>query len=121
MRISDWSSDVCSSDLGPRERREIAGEGAHRLGARAVDAVHVEGQADDEADDGLRGDELAQRVEIGGEFPAEDRLVGGREAPPRVAQRDADGLGADGGPPEGSTEGRRVGKEGSWHGESMRS
>src|SRR3546814_3288540 len=95
MRISDWSSDVCSSDLGPRERREIAGEGAHRLGARAVAAVHVEGQADDEADDGLRGDELAQRVEIGGEFPAEDRLVGGREAPPRVAQRDADGLGAD--------------------------
>src|SRR3546814_9883891 len=51
--------------------------------------------ADLEADDGLRGDELAQRVEIGGEFPAEDRLVGGREAPPRVAQRDADGLGAD--------------------------
>src|SRR3546814_6871908 len=91
MRISDWSSDVCSSDLGG----EVAGESAGALGPWAVAAVHVERQANDEADDGLRGDELAQCFEIGGEFPAEDRLVGGREAPPCVAERHADRPGAD--------------------------
>src|SRR3546814_19285372 len=26
MRISDWSSDVCSSDLGPRDLHVLAGE-----------------------------------------------------------------------------------------------
>src|SRR3546814_17171500 len=31
MRISDWSSDVCSSDLG-RVKRKIAGEGAGKSG-----------------------------------------------------------------------------------------
>src|SRR3546814_17354872 len=85
MRISDCSSDVCSSDL-------------------------VERQANDEADDGLRGDELAQCFEIGGEFPAEDRLDGGREAPPCVAARHADRPGADVAPRQRSDE-SRVGKE----------
>src|SRR3546814_4834367 len=28
MRISDWSSDVCSSDLGPPDHRDPAGRGA---------------------------------------------------------------------------------------------
>src|SRR3546814_3727024 len=32
MRISDWSSDVCSSDLEGRERREVIGR--DRCGAR---------------------------------------------------------------------------------------
>src|SRR3546814_8086388 len=32
MRISDWSSDVCSSDLGEALRER----GAHRLGAIAI-------------------------------------------------------------------------------------
>src|SRR3546814_8831979 len=31
MRISDWSSDVCSSDLGARERRPNHGAAAHRV------------------------------------------------------------------------------------------
>src|SRR3546814_16035330 len=35
MRISDWSSDVCSSDLGPRRQRgEEGGDGA--AGGREV-------------------------------------------------------------------------------------
>src|SRR3546814_20586220 len=39
MRISDWSSDVCSSDLGPRpparddHRAQAAGRRGHRTGA----------------------------------------------------------------------------------------
>src|SRR3546814_13081293 len=31
MRISDWSSDVCSSDLSLLRPRDIAGERVHRL------------------------------------------------------------------------------------------
>src|SRR3546814_420914 len=33
MRISDWSSDVCSSDLGRRERRGEGHDAARRFGA----------------------------------------------------------------------------------------
>src|SRR3546814_2323008 len=43
MRISDWSSDVCSSDLDPDKRRRVARETldiytpiAHRLGLNAL-------------------------------------------------------------------------------------
>src|SRR3546814_1849572 len=63
MRISDWSSDVCSSDLGaqdaqhhprrlgkPRSRPEIIGEIGPRLGHREC-----------RADTG-RGDEGAERI-----------------------------------------------------------
>src|SRR3546814_7174347 len=35
MRISDWSSDVCSSDLGPRERRAL--QNVATADARAYD------------------------------------------------------------------------------------
>src|SRR3546814_16961353 len=92
MRISDCSSDVCSSDL-------------------------VERQANDEADDGLRGDELAQCFEIGGEFPAEDRLVGGREAPPCVAERHADRPGADVASRKAAAIGERCGEIGGGSGD----
>src|SRR3546814_13230868 len=30
MRISDWSSDVCSSDLGPEHGRQRHGSGGHQ-------------------------------------------------------------------------------------------
>src|SRR3546814_6729940 len=33
MRISDWSSDVCSSDLGERDRRVAAGGNLCLVGA----------------------------------------------------------------------------------------
>src|SRR3546814_2913411 len=48
MRISDWSSDVCSSDLAGRDTRELAGEqglvivGARRA-QRGVDALALRG------------------------------------------------------------------------------
>src|SRR3546814_10128283 len=56
MRISDWSSDVCSSDL-PIEARHCLGRGVHRLlrrrcseGSRggAACGVQVEAGAHDE-------------------------------------------------------------------------
>src|SRR3546814_8781201 len=47
MRISDWSSDVCSSDLDPeRERTDV-----HHLYARHVDEPgHAHARADEAAD-----------------------------------------------------------------------
>src|SRR3546814_3218864 len=36
MRISDWSSDVCSSDLGAAERRRRAAHADRRLDAGAA-------------------------------------------------------------------------------------
>src|SRR3546814_17960118 len=56
MRISDWSSDVCSSDLVGVLRQLAANLAQHRVGARAqaaggedekVDPVRDQGQADD--------------------------------------------------------------------------
>src|SRR3546814_3172342 len=42
MRISDWSSDVCSSDLRDRSRAQAAPVRlAQEDGARAVQAVHL--------------------------------------------------------------------------------
>src|SRR3546814_1492151 len=56
MRISDWSSDVCSSDLRSTARRRIreartadghvAGDAARRPARAAVLAVHVDADAD---------------------------------------------------------------------------
>src|SRR3546814_6057352 len=53
MRISDWSSDVCSSDLGPRRKMRkrkayrLGGEGGERRRAvrrrQAADVVQREG------------------------------------------------------------------------------
>src|SRR3546814_10276180 len=57
MRISDWSSDVCSSDLVLRQLHEFGGFDAERLG----DAVHP-----------------AEREGAGAGFEAADRLRGGR-------------------------------------------
>src|SRR3546814_11233919 len=39
MRISDWSSDVCSSDLAPGGHRLL-----HIVGLRAIDADHHDGR-----------------------------------------------------------------------------
>src|SRR3546814_2358918 len=36
MRISDWSSDVCSSDLGPRRRRSRRRHGSGQVARRLV-------------------------------------------------------------------------------------
>src|SRR3546814_17341753 len=42
MRISDWSSDVCSSDLGGRQNlRDVGAEGTDLLALQAGDRVAV--------------------------------------------------------------------------------
>src|SRR3546814_17932924 len=76
MRISDWSSDVCSSDLidpdtrpGQRavHRRQL--EGGHLLGAECDRRFGVQLAADaepvGEVDDGL-GPDLGQRLRVHG-------------------------------------------------------
>src|SRR3546814_17387097 len=37
MRISDWSSDVCSSDLDPDDRARVAGRGGGEAGLDHID------------------------------------------------------------------------------------
>src|SRR3546814_21197713 len=65
------------------------------FGARAVAAVHVEGEADDDADDIVLCDQRLERFEVDREFLADDRLAEGREAPVRIAKGVADRLRAD--------------------------
>src|SRR3546814_20923833 len=67
MRISDWSSDVCSSDL-PGD--EIPGDGARE---RAKDHVEIDEAGVDRAFADRRGhvqreDEVRGEVEEGGEY-----------------------------------------------------
>src|SRR3546814_15199444 len=55
MRISDWSSDVCSSDLGGQVRgdreaqADVAGHRAARVEAGGVDADQLAGEVDQRA------------------------------------------------------------------------
>src|SRR3546814_17011761 len=48
MRISDWSSDVCSSDLGPNERigevRDRAAAAEQNVRDAAADALKAQGR-----------------------------------------------------------------------------
>src|SRR3546814_13762957 len=90
MRISDWSSDVCSSDLAPVEERVAAA--ARRLAAPGIlpacdraHAARIEGAED-------RGDDRPRRTQ---------RPIGGVAVPvePRI------------GTAEDRSEERRVGKE----------
>src|SRR3546814_19151020 len=43
MRISDWSSDVCSSDLDPDDRARVAGRGGGEAGLDHIDLQRGEG------------------------------------------------------------------------------
>src|SRR3546814_4234415 len=51
MRISDWSSDVCSSDLMPAQRTQPAGQGAGRQAGRQ-ETMTVSGEKLDVTGDG---------------------------------------------------------------------
>src|SRR3546814_6916990 len=71
MRISDWSSDVCSSDLAvAAEREAMRPEGAHRDHAAVVRALERRTRRAGEAEESLgdRGEGCPQpvvRQEIG--------------------------------------------------------
>src|SRR3546814_20583859 len=89
MRISDWSSDVCSSDLGRKDR--------------VVDDRNGSKKLDDPDDIGQRG-RLEQRDKLrdqGREHVAE--RLGEHHAKQRLARIEADGT--------GRSEERRVGTE----------
>src|SRR3546814_2009538 len=78
MRISDWSSDVCSSDL--LLLQEIPRELPRRLATRSFAAVHVDRQADDQSSDLMSADEGEQRLGVFRKFRppqrSEERRVG---------------------------------------------
>src|SRR3546814_16031313 len=59
MRISEWSSDVCSSDLGERDRILIAGQLVAAVGRQRIARI-LRGQADDLAI--LLGPQIGQLV-----------------------------------------------------------
>src|SRR3546814_16523385 len=46
MRISDWSSDVCSSDLDAEDHRQVAGAHAHRRANAVVEGADKKPAAD---------------------------------------------------------------------------
>src|SRR3546814_8295213 len=75
MRISDWSSDVCSSDLGDR------GNGASRLHHQSVD--HLEGLGDrltiEGSDDNVLELRPVQKASV--IFLAEVRVAAGVRVP----------------------------------------
>src|SRR5947207_7964 len=76
-------------------RVEVAGEGADRLGARGIAAVHVQRKPGDEPDDVLAPDECAEPFKVPGELRPADGLGGTGEVPAGIANGETDGLGAD--------------------------
>src|SRR3546814_17234683 len=83
MRISDWSSDVCSSDLSVRaQRREILrhvdreGEAARLHALAAKDQRRVAGrQIGEHRAQIWHGDDDQQRVEVGHAGPLDRKSV----------------------------------------------
>src|SRR3546814_18662272 len=54
MRISDWSSDVCSSDLqGAAAIGRVVGNADPRTGRQLVEALHLVRIGTDRGDDGI--------------------------------------------------------------------
>src|SRR3546814_10124460 len=87
MRISDWSSDVCSSDLLPPERRQSTLlESVHRPGEVIVEEMGEPRHAE------ARGVEFVKVGELAFEdvqpFDAEHRADGHRPAAARGEQGD---------------------------------
>ena len=107
FRAADVMSDQLAFDRGrgqplvpqrDRQRRElgeVAGEGSGRLRARAFRAVHVDGQAEHEADCGALGGKRQQAVGVGGEIGARDGLDPGCKSAVGIARGHADGFGAE--------------------------
>src|SRR3546814_16522741 len=87
MRISDWSSDVCSSDLAVHigQRLEVGLVFAELLGAAVKEAdVRVDAlndlavELEDEAQHAVRGGVLRAEVDrVVGDFDIDDGRVGG--------------------------------------------
>src|SRR3546814_10262416 len=88
MRISDWSSDVCSSDLGPARAGHRAGSGLRRGSARQRVGRRPRSPRGDEAQQHLHGvlPQRRQRLRRP-EVAAEDRREGGAVGDVEEAER----------------------------------
>src|SRR6185369_14766118 len=80
---------------GELEWGEVARKGAGGLGARAVASIHVQWQADHEADDMLANDDGTKRSQVLRELRSTDRLERPREVPSGIANGDPDSLRPD--------------------------
>src|SRR3546814_7259012 len=73
MRISDWSSDVCSSDLIDEAEHQLRYEDHHRRPARPADLVEADRPGIEERrfqveDDEEDRDEVESHVELAARF-----------------------------------------------------
>src|SRR3546814_1653751 len=92
MRISDWSSDVCSSDLVRLDAAEVAGGhlGGQQLAPGRVDALADDAEGLVEADDQflrMRADDGACHDPVTPLRPSEARLAARPRRPSRWADR----------------------------------
>ena len=95
-RSTAWVDQRSShSRSGKSSGCEVACEGPDRLRPRAVAAVHVEREPDDQPNDVLTLDECSQRFKILGELGPADRLGRAGEVPAGIADRDSDRLRSD--------------------------
>ena len=92
-----------SAMASPGEVGEIAGKGAGRLRARTLAAVHVDRQAEHEADGITFARDRQQPRRIGLEGLAMERFDAGREPAIGIGHGNANGLGAEIEADEGAT------------------
>src|SRR3546814_5402043 len=98
MRISDWSSDVCSSDLDLRREPDALRFAARERAAGAIEVEIIEPDIVEEAEpfedflEDALGDLVLLRGEIGGERLKEGERIDHRETGDAgdVAHRDLD-------------------------------
>src|SRR3546814_1956479 len=78
MRISDWSSDVCSSDLDGPDRADDASTGDHRVRSVQLQPEHPDRRADAATDQQSDPDapEPGNEPHQSGEERTEERRVG---------------------------------------------
>ena len=91
--VESRSSHSAMGKLG--EPGKIAREGAGRLRARSLAAIHVDRQAEHETRGGALGGDGEQARGVGLERLALDGLDPGRKPAVGVGHRDPDGLGAE--------------------------
>src|SRR3546814_6669954 len=87
MRISDWSSDVCSSDLGDEARRAVGAQLARAVAEYVVEETAAAAPAEARTGDGQRPAALGNQQEA-----ALDHRVALAPDQARVLQVAADAL-----------------------------
>src|SRR3546814_11088554 len=90
MRISDWSSDVCSSDLRGRQRQEddgpVRAAAVERHPDQRKEEIELEFRADG-PEDRLRAGEAEQPQELLAVYAIDERRIGIAEEEERSEER----------------------------------